>query len=194
MKIVTILLCLFSMNAIADKHKNHLTMTYATVIKNKDYDKLFHTHGNEKSIYTSPKRLKALCGVESKLNPKARSKEHASGLCQIMPSTWRALSKKNHSIPRGGQFNANHSIKAASILLADISDSLNDLSEGQNKNKIILASYNAGLGNIRKAMKRCGSKIFDKIKQCLPAITSKSNANQTIQYVTSVEGLYLLLD
>jgi soluble lytic murein transglycosylase-like protein len=169
--------------------KSPVTETYKTVIANKQYDNDFKKHGNP-NHYANAKLLKSVCGVESKFDLKAKSKKGASGICQIMPKTWKYIAGKNKTIPVKDTSVPSQSIEVASLIIDDAAITWNKLPKGKNKTSMVLASYNAGPTNIKKASKRCNSTNFAVLQKCLAKVTSKSHAKETINYVVSVQELY----
>jgi soluble lytic murein transglycosylase-like protein len=169
--------------------KPPLTETYKAVITNTQYDIDFKKHGNNKH-YADAKLLKSVCGVESKFDVKAKSKKGASGICQIMPKTWKYIASKNKTLPAHDTKVPSQSIEVASLVIDDAANTWKKLPKGRNKTAVVLASYNAGPTNIKKASKRCNSTNFAVLQKCLPKITSKSHAKETINYVASVQELY----
>jgi soluble lytic murein transglycosylase-like protein len=193
MKILLLaLLILLSPNLWASKVNNSGTVfnDYKSVIKTQKYDSLFKKHEGKVHPHLNRHMLKAMAIVESRLNPKAVSKEHARGLMQITPSTWRLIVKQDKSIPIRGYFDPNYSILAAVTLLHIELNTLEHLPNGPNKVDVLLAAYNAGGGNVSKAMDKCNSRAFMAFKRCLPSVTGKSNAKQTVNYVQAVNAVY----
>lgn len=63
------------------------------------------------------------------------------------------------------------------------------------KQRLALASYNAGLGSILSAQRNCSEALlWDSIAPCLPAATGAANAKQTIDYVARIARLKAQLD
>jgi len=55
----------------------------------------------------------------------------------------------------------------------------------------MLASYNAGMGNLLKAQKKVGGKLlYKEIIQGLPEVTGK-HSKETIDYVQKILSYYL---
>lgn len=180
-------------DVLAKQHNHKHKSNEFKINKVNRYDSLFTFWGNKYSSYTTPKFLKAICMAESGLNPKAVSVENALGLCQLTLPTWLGIHKKIKTIPANGYFIPTHSIHSAAELIKDVSNRWSKAT-GENKLKLILASYNAGSGNIVKSNDRCNhTDIYDKIKQCLPTITGKQNSKQTIEYVDRVLSIYASL-
>ena len=61
------------------------------------------------------------------------------------------------------------------------------------KNKLAQASYNAGMGNILKAQKKCDNALLWKdISPCLKDITG-DYSRETITYIKRIEKWYILM-
>lgn len=60
---------------------------------------------------------------------------------------------------------------------------------------LALGSYNAGVGNILKAQKRCdNARLWSQIAPCLPAVTGPLNAHETTNYVTNIHRWYRAME
>ncbi len=94
-----------------------------------------------------PGELALLPVVESGFNPNAISKSKASGLWQFMPATGRLFGLKQNSW-YDGRNDIYTSTQAATTYLQQLSKLHN------NDWFLALASYNAGKGNIRKAIRK----------------------------------------
>ncbi len=114
--------------------------------------------------YQLPQELKYLAIVESALNPKARSRAGAMGLWQFMPSTGRMYGL--HSNSRiDDRMNPYKATEAACQHFVDLYQIYQDWN-------LVLAAYNAGPGNVNKAIRRSGgSTDFWTIQQYLPRET-----------------------
>ena len=120
--------------------------------------------------YNMPLELKYLPIVESALNPKAKSSAGAGGLWQFMPKTGMMydLSITSYVDKRFDPYLASD---AACQYLKFLHSIYNDWS-------MALAAYNAGPGNVNKAIRRSGGKItyweirpylFKETKNYVPA-------------------------
>jgi len=117
----------------------------------------------------------------------------AIGLMQIMPETYK-------SIRRQVNLGLNPS-RPADNIHAGIYYDLQCFNEWQERRsmkeriRLMLASYNSGLGNILAAQRwvrardRCDGVEWDCIKQGLPQVTG-AHAQETINYVDRVELYY----
>jgi len=99
--------------------------------------------------YNLPQELKYLAIVESALNPNAKSRAGAVGLWQFMPSTGRMYGLKyNSKIDQRRDMYA--ATEAACRHFVDLYNIYHDWN-------LVLAAYNAGPGNVNKAMSRADS-------------------------------------
>ena len=111
-----------------------------------------------------PMELKYLSVVESALNPHARSRVGATGLWQFMLYTGRqyGLTVNSFVDERKDPFK---STEAAIHYLKDAYAEFGDW-------LLAIASYNCGMGNVRKAIRRSGNKnSFWEIREFLPRET-----------------------
>lgn len=113
--------------------------------------------------YGLPLELKYLAVVESALNPRATSWVGAAGLWQFMPATGNQYGiKKNDYInifydPVGNTDSAVRYLKDLYLELGDWN--------------LAISGYNCGAGNVRKAIKKAGSKNYWKVRSYLPKET-----------------------
>lgn len=110
-----------------------------------------------------PQELKYLSIIESNLNPNARSKSGAVGLWQFMRTTAGIYDLEMNQIvdERRDPYKAT---EAALEYLAHLYDQFDDWT-------VAIAAYNCGPGNVRKAMRKSGSKDFWKMRPFLPKET-----------------------
>ena len=114
--------------------------------------------------YGLPDELKYLSIIESGLNPVARSRVGAAGLWQFMPSTGR-LFKLYQDYYIDERLDPYKSTEAACIYLKSLHNRFKDW-------ELALASYNAGPGKVRRAIRRSGyKKKFWEIYDYLPRET-----------------------
>ncbi|MEZ4382092.1 MAG: lytic transglycosylase domain-containing protein [Nannocystaceae bacterium] len=92
-----------------------------------------------------PDLINAVIWVESKHNAKARGPGGAAGYMQLMPSTARGLAKQmgERSRPYSPDFN----VRAGTYYLARM------ISKFDGNERLGIAAYNAGPGNVRKWQK-----------------------------------------
>lgn len=132
---------------------------------------------------------KAQLYQESRLDPSARSPVGAEGLAQFMPATWADIA------PRLGYGDAPRTavgpaIDAGAYYMAQLRAAWKSDRPDLDRHYLAMASYNAGLGNIIKAQKRCGgAALYDDIIKCLPDVTGK-NSRETMTYVTRIRAYW----
>lgn len=113
--------------------------------------------------YGMPLELKYLAVVESALNPRAGSWAGAKGLWQFMPATGNQYGiKKNDYVnifydPVGNTDSAVRYLRDLYLELGDWN--------------LAISGYNCGAGNVRKAIKKAGSKNYWKVRPFLPKET-----------------------
>lgn len=114
--------------------------------------------------YDVPLEIKYLAIVESALNPKAKSKVGATGLWQFMYPTGKqyGLDVNTHVDERSDPLK---STEAAVKYLKDLYNIFGSW-------EMVLASYNAGPGNVSKAIRRAGGETdYWKMRSYLPKET-----------------------
>ncbi len=111
-----------------------------------------------------PLEMKYLAVVESALNPTARSRMGATGLWQFMFHTGRVY---------GLHVNSYVDDRADPILSTIAAcEHLNDLHDIYGDWSLVIAAYNAGPGNVNRAIRRAGGvKDFWLIRHFLPRET-----------------------
>jgi soluble lytic murein transglycosylase-like protein len=123
---------------------------------------------NASSQYGVPANLvAAIIKTESGFNANAKSPAGAYGLMQLMPATARGLGV-NPSDPQSNVNGGTRYIKQMMDMFGDI--------------KLALAAYNAGPGNVQKAIGRAGTKDFAQVVKFLP--------KETQNYVPKVLSYY----
>lgn len=111
-----------------------------------------------------PLELKYLPVVESALNPHARSRVGATGLWQFMLYTGKQYGLKVNSFVDERRDPTKSTIAATKYL----KDAYNEFGDWL----LAIASYNCGMGNVRKAIRRSGGKNnFWEIRAWLPRET-----------------------
>ena len=115
--------------------------------------------------YNMPLEIKYLAVVESALNPKARSYVGATGLWQFMYGTGKVYDLKVNSYV-DDRNDPLKSTEAACQYMLKMYDVFKDWN-------LVLAAYNSGPGNVRKAIRRSGGKTsYWEIRPFLPRETS----------------------
>ena len=115
--------------------------------------------------YNMPLEIKYLAVVESALNPKARFYVGATGLWQFMYGTGKLYGLKVNSYVDDRNDPLKSTEAACQYMLK-----MYDVFEDWN---LVLAAYNSGPGNVRKAIRRSGGKTsYWEIRPYLPRETS----------------------
>jgi len=168
------------------KNESKVTEVLSIFNANKQYDDSFKQSSNQYSL--DYRLLKVVCTVESKLKYDAVSKEGAIGLCQLMPKTWnniKKISKKKLNKIK----DPHQSIHAAATYFNYLDNFWRNIDNKENRIKLVLASYNAGEGNISRSKKKCRSGDYRAIMGCLKSFTSKKS-EETKNYVDLVMSSY----
>lgn len=110
------------------------------------YDALFRRYA--KACGWDWRLMAAQCYQESTFDAKAVSWAGAKGLMQIMPTTADHL-----GLARGDMFDPELNVAAASRLIVELTRAFSDIRDRQEQRCFVLASYNAGQGHIRDAMR-----------------------------------------
>ncbi len=149
----------------------HSFINYFTV-RDRAYTRMVATRKNlyfplfEKYLakYGLPDELKYLAIIESGLNPKAVSRARAVGLWQFMSPTGRHYGL-HHDWYIDDRMDPEKSTDAACRYLRDLYSMFHNW-------ELALASYNAGPGNVKKAIRRSGyKKSFWEVYNYLPRET-----------------------
>jgi membrane-bound lytic murein transglycosylase D len=115
--------------------------------------------------YNMPLELKYLAVIESALNPKAKSHVGATGLWQFMYGTGKLYGLKINSYVDDRNDPLKSTEAACQYMLK-----LYEIFEDWN---LVLAAYNSGPGNVRKAIRNSGGKTsYWEIRPFLPRETS----------------------
>ena len=110
-----------------------------------------------------PDELKYLSMIESGLNPKILSRAGAGGLWQFMRATGREFGLRQDAYV-DERFDPEKSTEAACRYLRQLYNIFGDW-------EMALASYNAGPGNVKRAMRRSGGDTFWSVYDALPKET-----------------------
>ncbi len=93
-----------------------------------------------------PLLVTSIMKVESDFNPNAKSKKGAIGLMQLMPQTAKEVAIKHLNLENYNEkelYNPDLNIALGVYYVKILSDMFN------NNTNLVLASYNAGLGNVQ---------------------------------------------
>jgi soluble lytic murein transglycosylase-like protein len=138
-----------------------------------------------------PERLfQKLIKTESGFDPDAKSSRGAMGLGQLMPPTAKELGlnlKEDHSI--GSVLHPESNLDASAKYLRKLFDkyTMEGISDNEAWN-FAAGAYNAGVGNIAKAIKKAGTvSKWDQVAAVLPEITGKYSS-ETIRYVNRLRA------
>ena len=112
------------------------------------------------------------------------------GVMQFMPATW-AMCGKALNI-QASPFNAKASIVCGGWYMARLDHNWNRRGRSDNEVWLLsLASYNAGLGNILAAQRKCNDGIYwREIWPCLYRVTGLNNSMETTRYVVLIPQFY----
>lgn len=141
------------------------------VIRNRDYtrgflektSKYFPLFEKKLKEHGLPEELKFLAIVESGLVPRAQSRVGAMGLWQFMPSTGRYFGLYQDWFV-DDRMDPEKATEAACRYLKQLYSIFGDW-------ELAIASYNAGPGNVRKALRRSGKKTFWEAYRYMPRET-----------------------
>lgn len=115
--------------------------------------------------YGLPDELKYLSLIESGLNPRAMSRVGAGGLWQFMPKTAKIDFGLKIDEYVDERFDPEKATEAACRYMRQLFNIFGDW-------HLVLAAYNTGPGNVRRAIRRCnGGQTFWDIYNCLPKET-----------------------
>jgi len=133
-----------------------------------------------------------LIQTESAFNPNAKSSRGAMGLGQLMPATAQELGlslKEDYS--SGSILHPESNLDASARYLRKLFDKY--VGEGISSEEawnFAAGAYNAGMGNIGRAMERVNGKIvenWDQVAEVLPKVTGKYSS-ETIRYVNRLRA------
>lgn len=135
--------------------------------------------------YPDPLSWKAQLYQESRLDPAAVSPVGAAGLAQFMPGTWREVARQLR-LPAGASPHHDIAIQAGAYYMARLRGQWSAPRPALDRHQLAEASYNAGLGHLLSAQRRCGgAALYADIIACLPAVTGRHSA-ETITYVARI--------
>ncbi len=152
----------------------NLTKTYTVLIMEKGFDY---------------RKILAQIKAESNFDYKAISKAGAIGLMQVMPSTAKDFGYKKEEL-----FDPERNLECGIIYMQKMLNMWDKISVEEERWYFALASYNAGIGNIKSAQRRARRENYEAfdwtcVSQKLWDITGK-HAKETINYVARVKRYY----
>lgn len=115
-------------------------------IKISPFDHHFRAAGD--SVGLDWKFIAAIAFTESRFDSMAHSSVGACGVMQVMPRTLR-----QQGVPDSLYFSPEHNIKAAAGLIDNLNHIFRRIDNFEERSNFILASYNAGIGEISDAMR-----------------------------------------
>lgn len=112
------------------------------------YDDIFKKYAD--TINWDWRLLASLAYSESNFNPDVVSWAGAKGLMQLMPKTAKAM-----GVEEGKESDPEESVKGAARLIKEISKRFSKITDLEERQKFVLAAYNAGIGHIYDAIALC---------------------------------------
>ena len=136
------------------------------------------------------KLFQKLIQTESAFDPTARSSRGAMGLGQLMPPTAKELGldlKEDSSV--GSILHPESNLDASARYLRKLFDKYTKEGiSGDEAWSFAAGAYNAGMGNIAKAIEKVGSvSQWDQVAAVLPQVTGQ-HSSETIRYVNSLRA------
>lgn len=136
---------------------------------------------------------KAQLYQESRLDPDAVSPVGARGLAQFMPATWRMMVVEL-KLGLNASPHSETAIEAGAYYMARLRRQWSSPRPRADRQMLAQASYNAGLGHLLTAQRRCGMAVlYDAIIRCLPAVTGR-HSEETMTYVTRIWRWWRLME
>ncbi|MEU5836372.1 bifunctional lytic transglycosylase/C40 family peptidase [Streptomyces diacarni] len=118
----------------------------------------------------TPNLLAALITQESGFNPTAQSPAGASGIAQFVPATWASHGIDGNNDGKKNVQDPEDAIPSAARYLCDIAKDVKDVPGDKQKN--MLAAYNAGSGTVRKYG---GVPPYKETRNYVKSITAMTN-------------------
>lgn len=129
---------------------------------------------------------KAQLYQESRLKPSARSPVGAAGVAQFMPGTWKEMVNRFGYDKTSTPYDTKLAIEAGARYMRLQRMQWSSPRPQQDRQYLAQASYNAGLGNMLKAQRKCEMAVlYSDIIKCLPMITGH-HSKETITYVERI--------
>jgi len=132
---------------------------------------------------------KAQLYQESHLKPEAVSPVGARGIAQIMPGTWKDVSRAM-GYGAASPHVAELAIEAGAYYMGGLRKSWSAPRPEADRHSLAMASYNAGLGNLLKAQRVAGGAAsYHEIISALPKVTGH-HSKETTTYVQRIWGYW----
>lgn len=162
----------YSINYFLEKDKKYLEISHNNRAKyHEDIKYIF-------DIYGIPEELINIAIVESKFDPKQRSKYGARGVWQFMSRTAKVYGLKV-SVFQDERKDVLRSSEAAARMLRDLYNQFGDW-------YLVLASYNSGQTRIRKTVRKHNTRDFWKLAR------EKKIPSQTKAFVSRIIALSII--
>ena len=157
------------------------------------YDKYWKKENAEHLPPCDFRKWKAQAYQESLFDPTAVSRAGARGLCQFMPSTWRWGKKalRFRGVPENPANAIDAQLKYMRYLCRLLWRRFSIHTE-KDLFELALASYNAGFGNISRAIQLARSTKWKDVKKVLHKVTGR-HSKETITYVERIWKHYYKL-
>lgn len=177
------------LSSCAPAHAGQLENAANHCAKITQYDEYFQS-ASKRYLSYDWRYLKAQSCQESKIKGSARSPVGAYGYMQFMPGTWHDM-QKAIKVPPLLRASAKDQIDAGAFYMGQLTASWAAKRTATDRLKLALASYNAGIGNLLKAQKKCGGCAdYAGIIVRLPEVTGDKNSRETIGYSINIFGIF----
>lgn len=141
------------------------------------------------------KLWKAQLIAESNLDPNVCSQAQACGLAQFMEPSWEDITRQ---IGESGanRFDARVAIDAGAYYMHGLRHQwMGRNRQTLNAHDLGTASYNAGLGSILKAQRKCNDALlWSDVAPCLQSIAGEAHAKETRDYVAKIRRFWQLME
>jgi len=194
---IILLMSFFNISYSLGEIKSDEVKKYLKYNNNTKYDQSFIKYSKQYfSIAFNWRNFKSQAIAESNLNPTAKSPVGAAGIMQIMPATYREIRNKNSYI-KGSVNDPKWAIPAGIYYDSTIYNKWSPKKTFQDRIDFMMASYNAGMGNIIRAQSKCempenDPQTWDCIINKLKFITGKHNI-ETLEYVRKIKMIKEIL-
>lgn len=130
--------------------------------------------------------IRAVVWAESGGDSTAVSAAGAVGLMQVEPRTFGWIAQKVPELAGKDLRDPDVNVQAGTWYLRWCWDRWPEVKDPRQRARLMLASYNAGVGNIRKAWHAAQGGGWNEIAKALPSITSDAHAHETVDYVAKI--------